>query len=116
MLLKTKQIEQKSKMTLVAFFGVGREKLLFLTQKRVGKEGCTRVEIGTKMGRKRVGKVTKDGREGKMKASQERLATGTIASAKPMTTEKKKADTEGSHKKTAPFSRTGRPVRVVYYP
>lgn len=80
-------------------FRVGREKLLFLTQKRVEKEGCTRVENGTKSGRKGVGKVTKDGREGMMEASQVRLATGTIASAKPMTTEKKKADTEGSHKK-----------------
>lgn len=33
-------------------FRVGREKLLFLTQKRVEKEGCTRVENGTKSGRK----------------------------------------------------------------
>ena len=52
MLLKTKQIEQKSKMTLVAFFGVGREKLLFLTQKRVKKKD----EHGSRTGRNRVEK------------------------------------------------------------
>jgi len=90
-------------MTLVAFLGVGREKLLFLTQKTGRKRKMNTGRKRAKSGRKRVGKITKDGREGMMKASQVRLATGTIASAKPMTAEKTKADTEGSHKKNRPI-------------